>query len=304
MTLLLLGASAMATPLVLAHRGASGYLPDHTLEGYTLAIEQGADYIEPDLVSSKDGVLVVRHENELSGTTDVAERFPARRTSKVVDGKTVEGWFTEDFTLAELKTLRARQPLPGRPHEHDGKYTIPTFDEVLDLAQREGRARGRAIGVYPETKHPSYFDSLGLSLEEPLLRSLAAHGLTGRDAPVFIQSFEPENLQELRGLTKVRLVLLLDVPGIPVEQLPEVAGYADGIGVNKRLVIDESGAVTPLVAEAHRAGLLVHAWTFRKEAQYLPPWAHGDPVAELRRFYAAGVDGVFADFPDLALQAR
>jgi glycerophosphoryl diester phosphodiesterase len=291
-------------PLVLAHRGASGYLPDHTLEAYLLAIEQGADYIEPDLVSSKDGVLVVRHENELSGTTDVAERFADRRTKKVVDGKTVEGWFTEDFTLAELGTLRARQPLPSRPHDHDGKYTIPTFDEVLDLAARKGRELGRPIGVYPETKHPSYFDSLDLSLEEPLLRSLAAHGLTERDDAVFIQSFEPSNLQELRGLTRVRLVLLVDEPGIPVEQLPMVAGYADGIGVNKRLVITASGEVTPLVAEAHKAGLLVHAWTFRKEAQYLPPWAQGDPAAELRRFFAAGVDGVFADFPDLAVQAR
>src|SRR5688572_13964117 len=171
----------MPSPLVLAHRGASGYLPDHTLEAYALAIAQGADYIEPDLVSTKDGVLVARHENELSHTTDVATRFPDRRTVKTVDGKRVEGWFTEDLTLAEVKSLRARQPMAERPHDHDGRYLVPTFDEICDLVVAQEKATGRRIGLVPETKHPSYYDALGLSLEEPLVRALAAHGWDSRD---------------------------------------------------------------------------------------------------------------------------
>ena len=294
----------MPVPLVLAHRGASGYLPDHTLEGYTLAIEQGADYIEPDLVSTKDGHLIARHENELSQTTDVSERFPERKTTKIIDGKSVTGFFSEDLTLAEVRTLRARQPMPNRPHDHDGKYSIPTFDEVIALAQKKSAEKGRPIGIYPETKHPSYFDSLGLSLEEPLLRSLTAAAWADRDAPVFVQSFERGNLRELREKTTLKLVLLLDEPGVPLEELPSIATFCDGIGVNKRLVIGADGAALPLVAAAHAAGLLVHAWTFRKETQYLPPWAAGDLATELRRFYAAGVDGVFSDFPDLAVRAR
>lgn len=288
----LLGAVAMATPLVLGHRGAPGYLPDHTLEGYRLAIEMGADYIEPDLVSTKDGVLVARHENELSQTTDVAEKFPSRKTTHTVDGKAIEGWFAEDLTLAEVRTLRARQPMAARPHEHDGEYGIPTFDEVLDLAVTRSRELGSPIGVYPETKHPSYFDGIGLSLEEPLLRSLAAHGLGDPGDPVFIQSFERANLEELRKLTRLRLIRLVDEPGdlLTVDGLKTIATYADGIGVHKTHLIAADGVVNSVLRDAHRLGLLVHVYTFRREPEFLPEWAHGDPVAELKRFYALGVD--------------
>jgi glycerophosphoryl diester phosphodiesterase len=304
--LVLLGAAAMATPLVLAHRGAPGYLPDHTLEGYLLAIEMGADYIEPDLVSTRDGVLVARHENELSETTDVATRFPDRKTSKTVDGKQIDGWFAEDFTLAEIKTLRARQPMAGRPHDHDGKYLVPTFDEILALARAQSRELGRPIGVYPETKHPSYFDGIGLSLEEPLLRSLEAHDLRDRADPVFVQSFERENLEALRKETGLRLIRLVDDGAdlLTPEGLRVVATYADGIGVHKSAIVTADGRPTDVLRDAHRLGLLVHVYTFRSEPEFLPAWAKGDPAAELKRYYDLGVDGVFADFPDLAVKAR
>src|SRR5262245_17772687 len=189
--LLMLAASAVAAPsgpLVIAHRGASGYRPEHTLEGYRLAVEMGADFIEPDLVSTKDGVLIARHENEIGSTTDAADRFPDRKRTKTVDGQSLTGWFTEDFTLAEIKTLRARERLPFRSHSYDGQFLIPTFDEVLDLAQRLGEARHRSVGVYPETKHPTYFRGISLPLEEKLLASLRRHGWNDRTAPVFIQS--------------------------------------------------------------------------------------------------------------------
>lgn len=331
-------------PIVIAHRGASGYRPEHTLESYRLAIEMGADFVEPDLVSTKDGVLVCRHENEIGGTTDVAAHpeFAARRTTKTIDGQTVEGWFTEDFTLAELRTLRARERLPQlRPGntEFDGRFTIPTFDELIALVQRESAARGRTIGIYPETKHPSYFHSIGLALEEPLLAALERAGWTDADAPVFIQSFETENLRMLHRRTGVRLIQLMEASGRPYDfvlrgdsrtyadlatprGLAEVATYAHGIGPDKALVIprDEAGrlaAPTPLVADAHAAGLWVHPWTFRSENHFLPADFHaGDPAdpafaamhgaaeAELAAFFAAGVDGVFADYPDVALRAR
>lgn len=331
-------------PIVIAHRGASGYRPEHTLESYRLAIEMGADFVEPDLVSTRDGVLVCRHENEIGGTTDVAAHpeLAARRTTKTIDGHTAEGWFTEDFTLAELKTLRARERLPQlRPGntEFDGRFAIPTFDEVIDLVRRESATRGRTIGIYPETKHPSWFASLGLALEEPLLEALERAGWTDADAPVFIQSFETDNLRMLRTRTRVRLIQLMEAGGRPYDftrrgdprtyadlatpqGLAEIATYAQGIGPDKSLVIprDASGrlaAQTPLVAAAHAAGLLVHPWTFRSENYFLPadfyvgdPSAadfggiHGDAEAELAAFFAAGVDGVFADFPDVALRVR
>lgn len=286
--------------LVIAHRGASGHLPDHTLAAYALAIEQGADVIEPDLVATRDGRLIARHENELSGTTDVAVRFPDRRTEKLVDGERVGGWFSEDFTLAEIKTLRARQPLAERPHDHDGLYEVPTLEEILDLVAEKQRATGRRIGIEPETKHPSYFDALGLSLEEPLLRALAAHGYDGPEDACVVQSFEAGNLEELRRTTKLRLLRLFgdDVPG----GLGSVRAYADAIGVPKTALIRPDGTVTDLVADAHAAGLEVHVYTFRSEV--VLPWANGDPVAELRRFYTLGVDAVFADFPDVAVRAR
>lgn len=332
------------SPIVIAHRGASGYRPEHTLESYRLAVEMGADFIEPDLVSTRDGVLVARHENEISGTTDVAERpeFIGRRTTKHIDGVPVTGWFTEDFTLAELKSLRARERLPElRPVSaaFDGRFEIPTLDEVIAFVRAESAARGRTIGIYPETKHPGYFASIGLPLEPPLLEALAAAGWTTADAPVFIQSFETENLRMLRGRTGVRLVQLMEATGAPYDLvrrgdrrtyadlatpagLAEIATYADAIGPAKALVIPrgEDGRLlppSPLVADAHAAGLRVHPWTFRNENVFLPtdfqapaadeaafPRTHGDARAELAAFFAAGVDGVFADYPDVALAAR
>jgi glycerophosphoryl diester phosphodiesterase len=325
-------------PLVIGHRGASGYRPEHTLASYRLAIELGADYIEPDLVSTRDHVLVARHENEISGTTDVAAHpeFADRRTTKTIDGVPVTGWFTEDFTLAELRTLRARERLPDlRPDNtaFDGLYQVPTFQEVLEVARR---AR---VGVYPETKHPTYFDSIGLSLEEPLLATLEANGYRGPKAPVFIQSFETANLKELARKTRLPLVQLLDENGRPYDfavsgdprtykdlaipaGLAEIAGYADGIGPNKNLIVprDAGGNLldpTSLVRDAHRAGLLVHPFTFRRENSFLPAdfrqgnpaspvylRAAGDLPAELRLFYRLGVDGLFTDNPDVAVATR
>ncbi|WOO32198.1 glycerophosphodiester phosphodiesterase [Diaphorobacter limosus] len=199
-------------PLVIGHRGASGYLPDHTLEGYRKAIELGADFIEPDLVATKDGVLVARHEPNITATTDVAQRseFAARKSKKLVDGVSEEGWFVSDFTLAELKTLRAVQPLAERDQSHNGKYLIPTFEEVLELAKTEGARLNRSIGVYPETKHPSYHAGLGLALEDRLLAILGKYGYTSKSAPVIVQSFEVANLKYLRSKTQVRLVQLVD----------------------------------------------------------------------------------------------
>ncbi|MBW4490068.1 MAG: glycerophosphodiester phosphodiesterase [Trichocoleus desertorum ATA4-8-CV12] len=247
-------------PIVIGHRGASGLRPEHTLAAYELAIAQGADYIEPDLVATKDGVLVARHENEISGTTDVAERseFAARKTTKVIDGTTFTGWFTEDFTLAELKTLRAKERIPDvRPGNtaFNGQFEIPTLQEVIDLAQRKSAELGRTIGIYPETKHPSYFDSIGLSLEEPLVETLNQNGYIGLNAPVFIQSFEVGNLQQLNQLTDVPLVQLFggatDQPYDFVlsgdtrtygdltqsNALAAITSYANGIGPSKRLIV-------------------------------------------------------------------
>jgi glycerophosphoryl diester phosphodiesterase len=325
----------LAEPLVIGHRGASGYRPEHTLAAYRLAIRMGADYVEPDLVSTKDGVLVARHENEISGTTDVADRpeLADRRTAKVIDGRPVTGWFTEDFTLAELKTLRARERLPGlRPGNarYDGRFEVPTFDEVLALARSEGAKRGRPVGVYPETKHPTYFDSVGLPLEEPLVACLRRHGLDSRRSPVFVQSFEVGTLRELGRLTDVRLVQLLDATGGPYDRpgtsyagmatsagLREIATYADGAGPAKSWIIPRDpdghlGETTTFVRDAHRVGLLVHTWTMRSENAFLPAdyragddaAAHGDAEKEYRVFYDQGVDGVFSDHPDDAVAAR
>lgn len=327
-------------PIVIAHRGASGYRPEHTVAAYRLAIRMGAGYIEPDLVSTKDGVLVARHENEISGTTDVADRreFADRRTTKTIDGRTVTGWFTEDFTLAELRTLRAVERLPDvRPGNtrYDGRFQVPTFDEVLELVRTEGRRRGRVIGVYPETKHPTYFDTIGLSLEEPLVRALRKHGLDRQTAPVFVQSFETANLRELDTMTKVPLVQLVDVSGGPYDTvasgtpttyrqmvtpqgLQEIASYADGLGANKFLVIPRdsvtgaAGDPSELVGDAHAAGLFVHVWTMRDENRFMAkdfwrgedPNAKGDAKAEINEFLDEGVDGFFTDFPDTGVDAR
>ena len=336
-----------AKPILIAHRGASGYLPEHTLAAYMIAIEQGADFIEPDLVSTADGVLIARHENEIGGTTDVASRpeFAARRTVRHIDGEPVTGWFAEDFTLAEIKTLRARERLPGiRPHNarFDGLFEVPSFEEVLNLvlAMNERRARdalvlGRPrpspIGLYPETKHASYFRDLGLPLEARLIDSLERHGYDGPDAPVFIQSFEVANLKALSRRTALPLVQLIGAEGKPYDfalcgdprryadllvptGLAEIATYARAIGPSKDVLIPraQDGSLvqpTTIVADAHAAGLLVHAWTFRAENAFLPPASRtgtdpaalGDLDSELSAFLDLGIDGVFTDHPGIAV---
>jgi glycerophosphoryl diester phosphodiesterase len=325
-------------PIVIGHRGASGYRPEHTLAAYQLAIDMGADYIEPDLVSTEDGELVARHENEISATTDVEDHpeFADRMTTKTIDGRAVTGWFTEDFTLAELKTLRAEERIPElRPNNEtfNGLYEIPTLREVIDLAHQEG------VGIYPETKHPTYFDGLDLSLEEPLVEILEANGYDGKHDPVFIQSFEVGNLQDLNEMIEVPLVQLIDATGAPYDfvaagdprtyadmitdsGLRDISRYADGIGANKNLIIprDASNRLlepTDLVDRAHRARLIVHAWTFRNENSFLPEdFRQGDPNAPLylrtygnapgehHVFLSTGLDGVFSDNPDTAVAAR
>ncbi len=324
---MLVAGAAPARPVVIAHRGASGERPEHTLEAYRLAVEQGADFVEPDLVSTKDGVLVCRHENEISGTTDVARRpeFASRRATKSIDGALVAGWFTEDFTLAELKTFRARERLSElRGRALDGRFEVPTFEQVLALVDSANAGRrDHPVGVYPETKHPSYFESLGISLEKPLLTALRAHGLDRADAPVFIQSFEVGNLRRLARLTRVPLVQLIDAEGRPwdftagrsaltyagmlrPEGLREIATYARAIGVHKSL------ATATLVRDAHAAGLLMHVWTLRAENTFLPvglwrgidPRARGDMAAEATTFLKMGVDGYFTDYPAIGVAAR
>jgi glycerophosphoryl diester phosphodiesterase len=319
--------------IVIAHRGASGSRPEHTLAAYRLAIKQCADHIEPDLVSTRDHVLVARHENDLTGTTDVSDHpeFADRQTTKVIDGIPLTGWFTEDFTLAELKTLRAKERIPDlRPGNaaYDGRFEVPTLEEVLDLARRSRTCTGRRVGVYPETKHPSYFDSIGLSLEEPLVRRLHARGYRGKRAAAYIQSFEVANLQQLREMTRVPLVQLVNCGGQPWDftlagdprtyadlvtpaGLDFVRTYADGIAPCKDVVIPRDGtgnltSPTAVVAEAHTRRLLVHAWAFRVENQFLPtdlnrgadPNAPGDLAGEIRAFRDAGIDGYFTDNPE------
>src|SRR5215472_15600729 len=299
--------STAGAPLIIGHRGASGHRPEHTLASYRLAAIMGADFIEPDLVSTKDGVLIARHENEIGDTTDVATKFPDRKRTKHIDEVDVTGWFTEDFTLAEIKTLRAKERLPFRSHNFDGLFDVPTFDEVIELAQKMSAEMGRPIGVYPETKHPTYFRSIGLPLEERLLEGLDRQGWNRRDSPVFIQSFE-DNLRRMRTQTGVRMIRLLegDVPSDA--ELREIATYADGIGPDARMVLPVDGdrrlqSPTDLVKRAHTAGLLVHVWTLRGEPEFLSPSYHGDFDAEFRQFRDLGVDGIFTDFPDAAYRA-
>jgi glycerophosphoryl diester phosphodiesterase len=317
--------------VVIGHRGASGYRPEHTLAAYELAIQQCADFIEPDVVATGDGVLVARHENEISGTTDVADHpeFADRRTTKIIDGGSVTGWFTEDFTLAELQTLRAKERIPGiRPANatYDGRFTVPTLQEVIDLARRSRTCDGRAVGLYPETKHPTYFRSIGLALEPKLVETLHANGYDTRQAPVFIQSFEVGNLRSLHKRTPLRLVQLIGCAGRPYDftvagdprtyadlvtpaGLDFVRTYADGIGVCKDTIPRNASPPSPVIADAHTRHLLVHAWTFRRENLFLPadlrigtdPNAPGDLAAEVRAFVALGVDGVFSDHPDVAV---
>jgi len=309
----------LSPPIVIAHRGASGERPEHTLAAYELAIDQGADVIEPDLVPTKDDVLVARHENEIGGTTDVADHhaFANRRTTRTIDGQAVTGWFTEDFTLAELKTLRARERIPAlRPANatHDGRYAIPTLAEIITLA------KARGVAIYPETKHPTYFAGIGHPTDRLLVDQLHAAGWTGADAPVFIQSFEVDNLKRIARWTKIRLIQLMDATGAPADGarpsyaamatpagLRDVAAYAWGIGPSKAML-----GKGMLVRDAHAAGLRVHPWTFRAENQFLgephrrgdAPAAHGDLAGEIAAALTLGIDGFFTDFPLIGVQTR
>ncbi|MBW4613411.1 MAG: glycerophosphodiester phosphodiesterase [Desmonostoc vinosum HA7617-LM4] len=321
----------VTSPIVIAHRGASGYRPEHTLAAYELAIALGADYIEPDLVTTKDGILIARHENEISQTTDVASHaeFAHRQTTKIIDGEIKTGWFTEDFTLAEIKTIKAQERIPQlRPQNiiYDGLFEIPTLQEIIDLVKSKSAEIGRIIGIYPETKHQTYFQSIGLSLEAPLLATLHANGYQGTNAPVFIQSFEVSNLQALSTTTDLPLVQLLNISGKPydftvsgdvrtyadlvtVSELKEIARYAQAIGINKNLIVPQDNigkllSPTSLVTDAHAAGLLVHAWTFRNEDYFLPRDFLGNPQGEYELFFGLGIDGVFSDFVDIAVTMR
>jgi len=313
------GAAWPAKHAVTGHRGASALRPEHTLPAYLQAIEDGADIIEPDLVATKDGILVARHENDITGTTNVAtaSQFAGRKTTKNIDGIPVTGWFTEDFTLAELKTLRARERIPAnRPANtaYDGQFEVPTLQEVIDLVKKESAARNKVIGIYPETKHPSYFKSIGLPLEKRLVDQLVASGYRGKAAAVFIQSFEVANLKELRGMTEMRLVQLIDNPKNPPAPngaprnapydfvasgstrtyadlvspagLKEIAVYADVVSPYKEVIIprtanNDLGTPTSFVADARAAGLKVHTWTLRPENPFLPVSLRKPDVASL-----------------------
>lgn len=333
LALLLIGTPVLAQtadhPLVIAHRGASGERPEHTRAAYERAVEQGADVIEPDLVMSKDGHLVVRHENEIGGTTNVTDHpeYADRRRAQIIDGQTVVGWFTEDFTLLELRGLRARERLPDlRPANtaYDDQRIL-TFAEVVDIAREASIRTGRTIWVAPELKHPSHFAAHGLDMEAAFLKALHDEGLTGADAPVLVQCFEVGPLQRLRARVDTPLLQLMSVSGGPVDRpgltyarmatpegLAEVSAHADWIGVETGLVLprDAGGrttAPTTLVADAHAAGLKVVVWTLRAENLFLPlerrtgmsPGGHGDMVGYVRAFADQGVDAVFTDFPGL-----
>ncbi|CAM5573792.1 glycerophosphoryl diester phosphodiesterase [Streptomyces spiroverticillatus] len=329
----------LPVPTVVAHRGASGYRPEHTLGSYQLALDMGAHVIEQDLVPTKDGHLVCRHENDITGTTDVADHpeFTARKTTKTVDGVKLTGWFTEDFTLAELKTLRAKERIPAvrqRNTIYDGRWQIPTFEEVLRWAEKEGRKRDRPVWLHVETKHPTYFRGLGLGLEEPLARLLRKYGRHTTNSPTFLQSFEPSSMQRMAKLVSGPRVVLLgaatDRPWdfvqsgdprtvadlVKPEGLKWISSYAQGIGPTLDLVIprDASGKLgkpTTLVRDAHARGLVLHPYTARNENAFLPAdfrkgtdqTAYGDVFAAFRTYFATGIDGIFSDNPDTALLA-
>lgn len=318
------------TPIVIAHRGASGERPEHTLAAYDLAIDHGADFIEPDLVVTRDGVLVARHETEISETTDVAGRpeFAGRRTGKTIDGREVTGWFAEDFTLSELRSLHARERIPHlRPanSRFDGQFAVPTLAEILTLVRAREAGTGRRIGIYPELKHPSFLEAQGHDVVALLVEQLHAAGYTSAAEPVFLQCFEVGPLERLAGLTDLRRIQLASAAGGPADRpeltysqmlessgLARIARYAQGIGVELSLVLGPDGTPTGLVDAAHAAGLEVHAWTLRRENAFLPPAlqrgddpaAPGDFAALWRRLADAGVDGVFTDHPREAVQAR
>ena len=330
-------------PLVIAHRGASGLLPEHTLEAYQRAIDLGADFIEQDLVLTKDQVLVCRHEPMLSGTTNVASlpEFANRKTVKRVDGVDYNDWFVSDFTLAELRTIKAKQAIADRPQEFNGLYNIPTFQEVIDLAKAQTTAKGRTIGIYPETKHPTFHESQGLPLTSKLLDALTAAGWNNRDAPVFVQSFEVDNLRAIRDQYKstVRTVQLYDAYDVDQDgklemQAPNgqpydfvvsgdkrtyndlatdagldfVKTYANGIGPWKPFIQSYTAVgklpATTLIERAHQRGLFVHAYTFRDEPRYWQSFFQTSALDEYKSFYALGLDGVFSDYTATAVAAR
>ena len=344
-------ASWPPVPTLIGHRGAPALRPEHTLASYTQAIEDGANIIEPDLVITKDGVLVARHENAIAilntdgtvreATTDIVDRpeFASRKTTKTIDGNVITGWFTEDLTLAELKTLRARERIPAiRPANvaFNGQFQVPTFQEVIDLAKSKSIEKGRTIGIYPETKHPTYFKSIGLPLEKRLIDVLTLNGWNSKEAPVFIQSFEVANLKEIRGMTTARIVQLLSSSGRPYDfvaagaretrsyadvitpaGLKEVASYANAIGPSKDMVIPlvsgNFGTPTALVANAKAAGLAVHIYTLRPENNFLPIalkkapvtdiTLRGDSITEIQTFLQVGIDGFFTDDPAVGREA-
>ncbi|MFF2510037.1 glycerophosphodiester phosphodiesterase [Streptomyces sp. NPDC058086] len=335
------GYKSLPKPTVIGHRGASGYRPEHTFGSYQLALDMGADVVEAgDLVPAKDGHLVCRHEPEIGGTTDVSAHpeFADRKTTKTLDGIPTTGWFTEDFTLAELKTLRAVERIPAnRPHNtlYNGRWEIPTFEEVLHWQDEQTRKRGKQVWIYPETKHPTYFRALGLGLEERLAKVLRKHGKDKKNSPVIIQSFEPTSIQRLDKLVDNPLVVLLSAANtrpwdfvttgdprtvadlVKPEGLQWIASYAQGIGPTLDLVIpkDANGALTTpttLVADAHRVGLILHPYTMRNENTFLPanfrqgtdPNAYGDAFGAFKTYFATGIDGVFSDNADTALLAR
>ncbi|MFF0752280.1 glycerophosphodiester phosphodiesterase [Streptomyces sp. NPDC004267] len=333
------GYRALPVPYVIGHRGASGYRPEHTLGSYQLALDLGAHVVEQDLVPTKDGHLVCRHENEIGGTTDVADHaeFASRKTTKTVDGTAITGWFTEDFTLAELKTLRAKERIPAVRQKntlYDGRWTVPTFEEVLRWAEDEGRRLGREVWLHVETKHPTYFRSIGLPLEERLARLLRRYGRHRANSPLFLQSFEPSSIQRLAKLVDSPGVVLLSgastrpydfvTAGDPrtvadlvtPEGLRWIASYAQGIGPTIDLILprDASGRLgteTTLVRDAHAAGLILHPYTMRNENTFLPveyrrgtdPTAYGDAFGALKRYFATGIDAIFSDNADTALLA-
>ena len=355
-----------AAPLVVAHRGASGYLPEETYEAYVKAIDLGADFVEPDLVSTQDGVLIARHDPNLAYSTNVASlaQFAARQRTVSVDGEVQTGWFASDFTLAEIKTLGGISTDAERPQQYNGLYKIVTFQELVDLVKAKSASTGRIIGVYPETKNPTYHRDLGLPLEDKLIAIINAAGWNSKTAPIFVQSFEPSSLKYMRskGLN-VRMVQLVDGddydfrngtvdnPDASIYSRPydwaragdtrkfpamltpaglaEVKTYADGIGPWKPYIVPVKGsfnaagqmidvngdgktnlndastqAATTLIADAHKAGLFVHAYTFRNEKRRLAFDYQGDPQAEYLQVFRLGIDGVFSDFADTAIAAR
>lgn len=329
----------LPVPTVIGHRGTSGYRPEHTLGSYQLALDMGAHIIEQDLVPTRDGHLVCRHENDITATTDVSAHpeFASRRTTKTVDGAALTGWFTEDFTLAELKTLRAEERIPGNRQKntlYDGRWEIPTFEEVLRWADREGRRRGKPVWLYVETKHPTYFRGLGLGLEERLVKLLRRHNRHRAQSPLILQSFEPGSIQRLAKLVATPRVVLLSgagskpwdfvVSGDPrtTDDLVKPAGlkwmasFAQGIGPTLDLVIPKDGSgrlttPTALVRDAHAQGLILHPYTMRNENTFLPadfrrgtdPNAYGDAFGAFAAYFATGIDGIFSDNPDTALLA-